>query len=848
MHSPRLLRSFRPRRNPAARCGLPLLALVAVLAAAEEGRGQPPAAKDRAAADTAPLPAGAVTRLGSARFRFDGSPYCPPAFSPDGQLVAVGSPASVAVFDTDIGRRVHRFVLIDGHHPRFVRFLADGKRLAVGSGDWQQAAELTIWDVATEKALATANFTGKSQIFVIDISSDGTRVLVEDRFVKAFLWDVTAAREVWSVEHKEATSTMPFTKDGKNFVVSGYRKTELHDAATGRVVGEYPNPGPGFSQRYSPGVAADGRIAYGDDKGNSVVVLAAEGERRVRLLAAERRAERLAFSPDGRYLVGPVFLGTHVWDLSAPDDKGPVARLPSSTTAAFTPDGKTLALDGNGYLTLWAVGSWRPLAASADPPSDVSQTWFTPDGTGVLGHTTQGWVRWPAGGGPGRRLSDDSTVDPNGQADVSADGRTGLDMLVEPGPPPYGRKAALRVTDLTTGKDRRIPFEYNGWSGVRMSPDGRFAMSYAGTSEFYVWDLATGEVRHRRKSAPGEILFGVTAAPDGKGLDRSVVGIFAEGRRLPGQGPSYSSVTVYDHRAGREWKMEPMPWTVYSQGATFNRDGSLVIVHGRFDERWGNDSVTVWDTRIGRRLMKWDGPSVLSASVALATDNRSLLAGSSMGELALVEVATGGVRVSFRHGGPVASSAFSPDGTKVVSSSPDGPVYIWNVIGEPGRWDSAKADAVWADLAHADAKVAFAAIRKLRAYPAGAITFLDRRVKSLTTPTDEAVTQMLKGLDAAAFAERERAQRDLTAAADLVRPKLEAARKTASEEAGRRLDQVLKAADGWTPDRLRQVRACEVLEGCRTPDAVRVLRAWAAGPAGARLTVEAKASVDRLTP
>jgi hypothetical protein len=59
---------------------------------------------------------------------------------------------------------------------------------------------------------------------------------------------------------------------------------------------------------------------------------------------------------------------------------------------------------------------------------------------------------------------------------------------------------------------------------------------------------------------------------------------------------------------------------------------------------------------------------------------------------------------------------------------------------------------------------------------------------------------------------------------------------------------VLKAADGLTSDQLRQVRACEVLEGVGTPAAVRVLKAWAGGPPGARLTVEAAESLDRLRP
>ena len=98
-----------------------------------------------------------------------------------------------------------------------------------------------------------------------------------------------------------------------------------------------------------------------------------------------------------------------------------------------------------------------------------------------------------------------------------------------------------------------------------------------------------------------------------------------------------------------------------------------------------------------------------------------------------------------------------------------------------------------------------------------AVTFLKDRVKVPAVPADDTIAAWLKALDAPAFAEREKAQRELTAVAGLIRPKLEAARKSASAEAGRRLDQVLKALDEQvTPDGLRQIRACEVLEGARS--------------------------------
>ncbi|MBO0700066.1 MAG: WD40 repeat domain-containing protein [Zavarzinella sp.] len=827
------------------------LLAMALLAGTSFGQLAPPATKARTDAEGLPLPDGALARLGSSRFRFDGSAYIPLVFSSDGRQVVVGGTRSVSVFDAATGRSLHVFPLPEEHHPRVVLFLAGGKRLAVGSGDWQRSAELTVYNLADGKAVATSKFSGKSQIFVIDVTPDGSRVLVEDRFVKAYLWDLKAQREVWAFEHPEASDTLPFTADGKRLVLARSGQAELRDAETGQVVGTFPNPGPGFGAGYSAALVPDGRIALRADRENAVAVLAAEGKDRVRILSADRRVERLFFSADSRYMAAPTEAGTQVWDLSQADDKGPIARLPPATTAGFSPDGKSLALADSGAVTLWAVGGWKLLPHCADPPSTVFRVRFLPDGKHVLGYTRQGWVTWPAAGGTATRISDESPVHPEAMADVSADGRTAVDIVHEPARNPsdylFAGKSALRVTDLETGKDRRIPITGSVWSPVRISPDGRHVSASTQTGEFVTWDARTGNVLDRQKKVAGTAVFGATPAADGKGQALSAVGMFADrGGRLVEDGPMYTAVTVTDHTTGREWKMDPIPWSVYSGGARFSRDESRLVVVGRWGRDWKKDAVTVWDVRTGRRLMSWDREGGWLESVSLAPDNRSVLAGDGSGKLALVEIATGGERTSFRHAGSVLSSAFYRDGTKAVASSPDAPVYVWDLLGDPGMWDATKADAIWADLLSPDAKAAFVAIRKLRANPAEAIAFLRDRVRLPAAPADDAVAGLLQRLDGPRFADREKAQKELTDIAELVRPRLEAVRKTASEEAGRRLDQVLKSTEGLTPERLRHIRACEVLEGIGTPDAVRVLRGWAAGPEGARLMQEAKESLARL--
>jgi hypothetical protein len=268
-------------------------------------------------------------------------------------------------------------------------------------------------------------------------------------------------------------------------------------------------------------------------------------------------------------------------------------------------------------------------------------------------------------------------------------------------------------------------------------------------------------------------------------------------------------------------------------------------VQGRFDGNWKGNSVAVWDVRTGKCLLNWARRDGRIASVCPSPDGRSLLAGDGSGRLVLLELATGGERAAYQHGGTVLSAAFHPDGTRAVASSPEAPVYIWDLLGTPGRWDPTKGDAVWTDLGSVDAKVAFAAVRKLRANSGEAVRFLRERMTVPVVPSEEAVKGWLKGLDSPVFAVRQQAQKALTAAAELIRPHLEAARRTASAETSRRLEQALNSTQTPTPERLRQLRACEVLEGIGSAEAVGVLRAWAAGPPGAWLTVEARMSLAR---
>lgn len=195
--------------------------------------------------------------------------------------------------------------------------------------------------------------------------------------------------------------------------------------------------------------------------------------------------------------------------------------------------------------------------------------------------------------------------------------------------------------------------------------------------------------------------------------------------------------------------------------------------------------------------------------------------------------------------------AFFPDGRYLVTTSLDAPMFVWDVRGELSKPDAppdaATLAAAWADLASDDAAAGFRAVRRLAHFPDVAVPFLRDKLPPVQGPTPAAVAALVAGLDAPGFADRERAEKELKALGELAGPALRAAvRGTPSAEVRARAGRLLARLDGPPgPDAVRAVRAVEAVEWMGTPGSKALLAAWAGGAAGARLTVEATAAASR---
>jgi hypothetical protein len=258
----------------------------------------------------------------------------------------------------------------------------------------------------------------------------------------------------------------------------------------------------------------------------------------------------------------------------------------------------------------------------------------------------------------------------------------------------------------------------------------------------------------------------------------------------------------------------------------------------------------VWDVASGRVLARVPQKRE-TQFVALGPDGRLLaLAPGWEGTVRVIEVASGGERFAFRHGGQPTGLLFAPDGRTLVAASKEAPVYLWDLTGDlagrPPAWDTAAADRVWDELGSTDAARAFAAIRLLRANPEKAVPLLQERTKPPAAPEPAALKKLFADLDSNDFPTREKATAALAAAGESVRAELAAeAARAPSPEAARRLGELLTRLDAPTPARWRLVRAVEAVEGIDTAEAKQLLEHWAGGTAGTALAAEAKAVLLR---
>lgn len=192
---------------------------------------------------------------------------------------------------------------------------------------------------------------------------------------------------------------------------------------------------------------------------------------------------------------------------------------------------------------------------------------------------------------------------------------------------------------------------------------------------------------------------------------------------------------------------------------------------------------------------------------------------------------------------------FSPDGTRLAAAMVDTTIAIWDTTPWQKQIDDELRKHVpqdltplWDDLAK-EAGTALRASRLLGLAPERAVALLGEKIAARPEPTEATLKRLVSDLDAAEFAARQKADKELRNLSRQAETSLrEALKANPSAEAKQRLEAILKEIESGklTGEECRELRAVAILKAIGSKEATELLARWAKGDPNAALTKAAK--------
>jgi RNA polymerase sigma factor (sigma-70 family) len=849
-----------------------------------------------------PLPAGAALRIGTVRFRH-GAAVTFAALLPDGQhVVSAANDRYVRIWDRASGRELHRmgpgprpapvsdvYVTVRGRPASTVAAVsADGTRMAThfdGPG-------IQLWDAATGADAGSVPLP--SDTFVVALlafAPSGSHLAIAGTDGTIHLWDLKL-HQFAGVLGEPGAQLKAFVSDQVAVVYAPDGKTvasmrtgevdmqlEHHvrfwDPTTRKLRHELRAPAQQGMQSgtFSP----DSKLFAYAEFGEIVVLDAASGKElrrwKVGLLTitAPLGWPALAFAADSTRLFAATAARGAIREYDVRTGKelrrlaargGQPMTIPSMVEApaclAIAPDGKTLALGDRSHTLRFVDAVTGKEEPAADAPAhSLTQVAYAPDGKSLLTRADLGVRRWDLSNGkPLGRIAVPAGAF---RLVVSDNGRF---LAAEMG------GGDMAVHNVANGKKLfTVAGEGNSFSTCFFSASGNtLLVRRVSETVAVLHDVATGKERRRLPIAD-------TAQHGALAVDPENVQLFlsADAERLAVSSLT-RPLTIIDVVTGRIVLETPFGRGPLLRSVVFAPDGRTVALDA------ADGVVRLLELATGQERCRFGKPLALSpgdakpkgavtirgstyglqsggATIAFSPDGR-LLAHAEPGAVAQVwDVATGRSLARLTgHTGPIGAIALAPDGDSVATGSADTTALVWDVrglrvkAGPPPRVLGASAlRSCWDELAE---PVTSDAINALVGSPREAVELLRVRIRP-APPVDAArLARLLEKLDSDDFEMRQEAETQLGAMGEQLAPFLPKALSQArSLEARRRLEALkqLWTKASFTGERLRVVRAIEVLERIGSPEARTLLQALADGAPAALITTEAEAALRRLT-
>jgi RNA polymerase sigma factor (sigma-70 family) len=688
--------------------------------------------------------------------------------------------------------------------------------------------------------IGTARLWHGWQQYPLVYSPDGAMLASCDSGSVIRLLDPATGKEIRQIRPRgDSIRSFAFAPDGKALATASFQSTSLKlwDVATGKEMRQVPCGDSGVS---AIAFSADGKA-----------FAAALRDKTIRLWDVGSWQETHRFAPQAEYIHAVALLPGEKTLVSASGDDiirwfdvatGQEIRqldqkLDSPRSLILSPDGKTLASVSLQMLSLLKAATGEK----------ISRTVLSPDyGGWHLCFSADGRIL--ACGGSSRSVK--SILPPPagfaGRSDtlvptaLTSDGK--LAALVD-------AKGVLHLWDTATGRGlRRIddpPIEQHE---QLFSPDGRTLAVKHKDGVIRLWDTATGKLL-LPLPLPQELTYARAFSPDSRKLATASTSFLDK------------TIRLWDTATGKELRRLPWQDGTVATRLVFTRDGKGIVSAHHVPKPipgkgFVEGSLRLWDVDTARLLRRFRGAAGHEAALSISPDGK-MLAASTREAIVLWEVASGKERGQFAgHRDSVWSLAFSPDGRLLASGSGDHTAIVWDITGLRNDIGLPTLDLgpdeinrLWTELSGADGARAHRALWMMVAAARQAVPFLARHLQPAAPIESERLARLIADMDSDQFKVRTQAFDQLEKLGELAEPALrKALAGMPAQEARQRLENLLDKVEArtWSQQQLLTLRALEVLEQVGTTEARQVLETLAKGAPEARLTQEAKASLERL--
>jgi WD40 repeat protein len=826
-----------------------LLALVALFATSLYGDDAAKPADDRSG-DT--LPAKAIARLGSVRFRHPGI-ITMISMSPDGKeaITACQNDSMLRRCDLTTGQVSNFLDLGTGFRvfPSSQRtsfyFVDGGKRLLAVGTNYVESIDVETKTSLWKKSHTRGGVTGSSAI-----SPDGKWLALLQPGSRGRL--LILKSETGDVAHEIApagnsTANLAFTHDSAAVTICSHNQREplrSWSVETGKelpALREIPNGG--FALAYSP----DGKWLAVGNLQRSLVLFDRQTRTIKQTFGGFTSIVRwIGFTGDGKSVLAFDGTGTTVFGIEQGKELRKFVATPTPTFPVITPEGSSLITCAGNVVEAWRIDTGQPLHPTEGHRSMVNQLTVSPNGelAASVGQDNQ-LLLWDLKTGEQlgfrqrTRYAPPSVMfTPDGDRVLWASSPTTIEF-VDVGLLTQKKPAADPTADL----------QGNQFGLFAIADDGAtiVANNSAGGG-IQLWDMSKQPPRLVHLPANiGEQPIPLAFSPDA----RLSATMFTADRTT-------QQVLITDLTQRRR----EVARLVDSNG---QQALSGQFAGTRLFATRSSRQIALWDVLSGKTVAKVNTTSAGTTAMTCSPDGRLLVwAESDENRTIHLYDSLNGREVGWfaGHGGFVQCLCLALKGERQVllSGSQDSTSLVWDLrdivetlrATTPALADE-QPDQLWADLGADDATAMHRASWILTAAGEQAVPLLSQRLEPVPIDHElgDKVAQLVEQMDDDQFASREEATRRAAELGDLAEPfLLEALKTTRSAEARHRVRRLLADIASKplvvSSDQQRTIRAVQILEQIGGDASLETLRRITAGQPSARLTREAQNALARL--